>query len=76
MSIMVLSERREDTVPPEHCSREKTLLHWPRCSVAPISLFVSSTSKRRGMALNVPNRLPVVHRQQEWKRIPLLLEAA
>ena len=76
MSIIILSERREDTVPPEHCSGEKTLLHWPRCSVAPHQPIREFHLKRRGMALKVPKPFARHPLSAEWKRIPLLLEAA
>lgn len=64
MSTICIERAARRHCPPEHCSGEKTLLHWPRYSVAPHQSIREFHRKRSGMALEVPNRLPVIHRHR------------
>lgn len=70
MSIIRDERAARRHCPPEPCSGEKKLLHWPRCSVAPHQPIREFHLEGRGMALKVPNRLPVVHRQQNGSACP------
>jgi hypothetical protein len=59
------SEQREDTVPPDTAAAKRDSCIGREVLRPPtISLFVSSNLKGRGKGLEVPIRLPVIHRQQ------------
>jgi len=48
-SIICIERAARRHCPPEYCSGEKTLLHWPRCSVAPHQSIREFHLKRSGM---------------------------
>ena len=57
------SGQREDTVRLNPAAAKRNSCIWPRCSVAPHQPIREFHLEGRGMALKIPNRLPVVHRQ-------------
>ena len=70
MSIITDERAARRDCPPEPCSGEKKLLHLAAMFCGPHQPIREFHLEGRGMALKVPNRLPVVHRQRNESASP------
>jgi len=71
MSIIYDERTARRHCPPQDCSGEKKLLHLAAMFCGPPHQPNREFHlERRGMALKVPNRLPVVHRQRNGSASP------